>query len=85
MSIPPNDIPRWQARFKEATPSEVLREIASFYTANKSTLGFMLAEIYETASTPEVQAVWTWDLERVNRGLSDAQLNEILHVLVLSA
>ena len=82
MNIPQNDIPKWRIRFKESTPSEVLREMASVYSANKSALGFMLAEIYEAASTPEVQAVWTWDFERNNRGISDADLDAILMVLI---
>jgi hypothetical protein len=81
INIPSEDIPKWRIKFKESKPSEVLRQMAMKYSANKNMLGFMLADIFETASTEEVQAVWTWDFDQTNRGLTDAQLDAALLIL----
>lgn len=78
MNMPVEDIEKWRARLASATPSAVLREMAVTYSANKSTLGFMAADLYQDAGTPIVQAVWKWDIDNNGRGLTDADLDELL-------
>ena len=78
MNIPSDDIEKWKARLQESSPAVVLREMAKVYSANKSTLGFMLADLCADISTSEVQAVWTWDIDGNGRGLSDAELDKLL-------
>jgi hypothetical protein len=78
MNIPIEDIDRWRARLDDVAPSAVLREMADVYAANKSSLGFMLADFHPDVSSEEVQAVWAWDIARNGKGLSDSQLDEIL-------
>ncbi|WP_280190174.1 hypothetical protein [Delftia sp. PS-11] len=78
MNVPAGDIEKWRARLGAATPSVVLREMAEAYGANKSALGFMVADLYLDVGTPVVQAVWKWDINRTGRGLSDADLDELL-------
>lgn len=81
MQIPQNEIEKWRTKFKQNRPSIVLREMAVAYAANKSTLGFMLSDLNTDISTEEVQAVWTWDMAKNGRGLSDADLDELLKKL----
>lgn len=66
---------------REGLPSVVLREIAQQYSLGRSALGMVLPDLCDDASTPEVQAVWTWDFEKKGHGLTDAELNEALSVL----
>lgn len=78
MNVPPGDVEKWRARLSEVSPSMVLREMAAAYGANKSALGFMVADLYRDVETPVVQAVWKWDIDQTGRGLTDADLDEIL-------
>lgn len=78
MNVPIEDVERWRARLRQAAPSTVLREMADAYGVTKSTLGFMVADLYLDVGTPAVQAVWTWDIGRTGRGLSDAELDGLL-------
>lgn len=78
MNVPPGDVEKWRARLSAAAPSVVLREMAEAYGANKSALGFMVADLYLDVGTPVVQAVWQWDIDQTGRGLTDADLNELL-------
>lgn len=82
INIPTEDIPEWRIKFNESKPSEVLRQMAMKYSANKNMLGFMLSDIFEAVSTEEVQAVWTWDFDQTNRGITDAQLDAALLILL---
>lgn len=81
MSIPVHDIPKWKARLRQESRAAVLREIAQRYSLGRSALGMVLPDLCDEASTPEVQAVWTWDLERKGQGLTDQELDEALGVL----
>lgn len=78
MKVPAGDIEKWRGRLSVAAPSVVLREMAEAYGANKSALGFMVADLYADVETPVVQAVWKWDIDRTGRGLTDEDLNELL-------
>lgn len=78
MNVPAGDIEKWRARLAVTAPSVVLREMAEAYGVNKSALGFMVADLYLDVETPAVQAVWRWDIDRTGRGLTDADLDELL-------
>ena len=78
MGIPEADIERWQLRFASFGPSATLREMAETYSANKSTLGFMVADLIPGVTVAAVQAVWNWDIKRVGHGLSDIELDDLL-------
>ena len=78
MSLPPEDLPRWEQRLREDRPSVVLREMAEVYQVNRSTLGFFFADVWLDVRTPDVQAVWGWDLARNGRGLTDDALDALL-------
>jgi len=78
MNVPPEDMEKWKSRLVEAAPSVVLREMAAAYNANKSALGFMFTDLCSGDATAAAQAVWGWDIGRTGRGLSDAELDELL-------
>lgn len=81
MNIPADDIPGWRLRLRQSPPSVVLREIAQRYSLKRNALGMVLPDLCDEVSTPEVQAVWTWDLDNKGQGLSDSQLDQELESL----
>jgi hypothetical protein len=81
MNIPAIDIPEWKLRMRQGLPSVVLREIAQRYSLGRNALGMVLPDLCDEISTPEIQAIWTWDFEKKGRGLTDEELNEALSVL----
>ena len=78
MNVPTEDIEKWRVRLGVAAPSVVLREMAAAYGANKSALGFMVADLYPDVETLMVQAVWQWDIDHKGKGLSDTELDKLL-------
>jgi hypothetical protein len=78
LDLPLEDLERWRRRLAEARPSVVLREMADVYQVNRSTLGFFFADVWPGVLTPDVQAVWAWDLARNGKGLTDEALDALL-------
>jgi|JI6StandDraft_1071083.scaffolds.fasta_scaffold284209_2 hypothetical protein len=66
-------------------PSKALRTIAGRFNLRRSELGFLAADVYENILTPEVQAVWHWDLDESGKGHTDKELDQLLAHLVLCA
>lgn len=76
--IPSNDIDKWQKMLVEKLPSEVLREIANKYGVGKTELAMMLEDIYSSVDLKEIQAIWSWGINSIGKGLGDADLNKII-------
>jgi hypothetical protein len=70
---------------KSSPPSTSLRAVAEKFGLHRSALGFLAADVYENIMTPEVQAIWHWDLSEKGVGHSDEELDELLSHLVLSS
>lgn len=64
-------------------PAAALRKVAHRFNLSKTDLAWLAVDAYENAMTPEVQAIWHWDLAENGRGLSDMELNDMLSSLVL--
>ena len=78
MNLPTEDLPQWEQRLREDRPSVVLREMAEVYQVTRSTLGFFFADVWPDVRTPDVQAVWGWDLAGNGKGLTDDALDALL-------
>jgi hypothetical protein len=65
-------------------PSKALREVAARLKLGRSTLGLAAVQVYENILTPEVQAIWHWDLDQKGSGHSDYELDQLLSHLVLA-
>ena len=73
-----------RATVRCSTPSQALRSVASRFGLGRPELGFLAAEVYENIMTPEVQAIWHWDLVQKGAGHSDEELDQLLSHLVLA-
>ncbi|RZL02852.1 MAG: hypothetical protein EOP36_07270 [Rubrivivax sp.] len=73
-----DDIPQWKQRLRTEPLSMVLRDISRHYSFGRSALGMVLPELCDDASTPHVQAIWTWDLENKGNGMTDQELEAAL-------
>jgi hypothetical protein len=77
-NIPIQDISVWRTKLQSMRPSTVLREIASTYAVGRMELASMLSDLYCAFGTPEVQAVWHWDISNCGSGVSDEGLDQLL-------
>jgi hypothetical protein len=66
-------------------PAAALRTISKQFGLNRTDLAFLVVDAYENILTPEVQAIWHWDLSETGKGHSDSELNNLLSHLVLKA
>lgn len=70
---------------RSSLPSKAFRAVAATFGLNRSELGFLAADVYENIMTPEVQAIWLWDLNQKGAGHSDEELDALLSQLVLAS
>jgi hypothetical protein len=66
-----------------SSPSKAFRTIGTRYGLDRSALGFLAADVYVDIMTPQVQAIWHWDLQQNGKGHSDEELDQLLSQLVL--
>jgi len=59
-----------------------LRKVARRFQLSRTDLAWLAVNVYENAMTPEVQAIWHWDLVENGRGHNDTELNDMLSSLV---
>lgn len=60
-----------------------MRYLAQEFHLGKTDLAWLAVDVYENIMTPEVQAIWHWDLAATGKGLTDEELNEALSHLHL--
>lgn len=87
MSFPMNQEARTvlRAELQSSTPAKAFREVARRFSLQRSELGFLAVDVYANILTPDVQAIWHWDLGLKGKGHSDEELNQLLSHLVLVA
>lgn len=76
--LPESDVEYWRQRLRQDAPAKVLREMGARYSVGRSAIGLVLPGLGEGVRTPEVQAVWTWDITGTGAGLTDEELNDAL-------
>ena len=64
-------------------PATALRTIARRFGLNRTDLAWVAIESYANMLTPEVQAIWHWDLDCSGRGHTDDELDHLLSHLVV--
>jgi len=64
-------------------PAAALRQVALQFHLTRTDLAWLAADVYDDIMTPEVQAIWHWDLAENGKGHTDAELDEMLSHLVL--
>jgi hypothetical protein len=80
--VPPEHVSALCAELKSSLPAAALRAVALRFRLNRSALSFVAAEACENILTPEVQAIWQWDLDHTGKGHTDEELNSLLSHLV---
>ncbi len=68
---------------KASPPATALRTIARRFGLNRTDLAWVATESYANIHTPEVQAIWHWDLDCSGRGHTDEELNHLLSHLAI--
>jgi hypothetical protein len=69
---------KWIERLKKEPPTVVIRDMAREYGVPKDSLAVMVTELYRGADTHAVHMIWSWDMDRTGRGLTDSELDDYL-------
>ncbi|MBV7542675.1 hypothetical protein [Acidovorax sp. sic0104] len=72
-----------RAELSAGRPSIALRAIARRFQLGQTDVAWVAAEAFENIATPEIQAIWNWDLSAVGKGHSDDELDGLLSHLVV--
>lgn len=73
------------ALFHQKLPAVALREIGAQFQLGRHDLAALANDMFENSLTPEVQAIWHWDIVQTGVGISDFELNSLLAHLNLWA
>lgn len=81
-NVSPESIAALRQEVQCSTPAKALRKVAQLFGLRRTDLAFVAAELFENILTPEVQAIWQWDLDLKGSGHTDEELNQLLSHLV---
>lgn len=68
----------WQV----SLPQQPCEKVARRFQLSRTDLAWLAVNVFENAMTPEVQAIWHWNLVENGRGHNDTELNDMLSSLV---
>jgi hypothetical protein len=64
-------------------PAEAFRRVATRFGLTRTDVAWAATDVFENITTPEVQAIWHWDMSSAGSGLNDEELNAELRHLVI--
>ena len=64
-------------------PSVALRAIARRFQLERTDVAWVAADIFQNIATPEVQALWHWDMAGDGKGHTDEEIDSLLGHLVV--
>ena len=60
-----------------------LRAIARRFQLERTDVAWVAADIFQNIATPEVQALWHWDMAGDGKGHTDEEIDSLLGHLVV--
>ncbi|MET3371208.1 hypothetical protein ABIC89_000241 [Variovorax boronicumulans] len=72
-----------RAELTAGPPSAALRAIAQRFQLQRTDVAWVAAEVFQNIATPEIQAIWHWDMELGGKGHPDGELDRLLSHLVV--
>lgn len=81
--VTPEILATAHAELAAGRPSVALRAIARRFQLQRTDVAWVAADICQNIATPEVQAIWHWDMAGDGKGHPDEELDNLLGHLVV--
>jgi len=72
-----------RAELAAGSPSAALRVIAQRFQLQRTDVAWVAAQVFQNIATPEIQAIWHWDMRLDGKGHPDGELDRLLSHLVV--
>ncbi|CAN7261599.1 hypothetical protein LJR129_001167 [Acidovorax sp. LjRoot129] len=81
--VTPEILAAARAELSAGPPSAALRAIARRFQLQRTDVAWVAADVCQNVTTPEIQAIWHWDMAADGKGHSDEELDGLLSHLVV--